>query len=104
VKVYPEGGEPDQPETLADGLERTSVSLYPVTFTLSLAVNFLMGTVRDDEVSGMLNSFTVGGLVSAASARVTKLKIRAISSIPELIFLIIVSPFFFNLKAMKQGS
>jgi len=58
------GGVPDQP--LADGSGGVAlvVIIYPVTPTLSVAVNPDTGTVSDVEVVGMLKAVTAGGVVS----------------------------------------
>ena len=51
---------------VASGLVEDVVILYPVTATLSVAVNVVIGTTSELEVAGMVNSVTVGGVASPA--------------------------------------
>ena len=64
VNVYEVGVETVQPEATADGAVADSVTIYPVTPTLSEAVNDEIGTMRDDAVEGIVKAVTVGEVVS----------------------------------------
>ena len=54
----------------AAGAVADSVTIYPVTPTLSVAVKVVMETVNEEDVAGMVNPVTVGGVVSAAGGSV----------------------------------
>ncbi len=58
------GGDAVHPAAVAAGLVAESVTRYPVTPTLSVAVNEVTATVRLVEVAGIVNAVTVGGVVS----------------------------------------
>jgi hypothetical protein len=51
---------------VASGFVAVSVSLYPVTPTLSVAVKDEIETVNEVEVAGIVNEETVGSVVSEA--------------------------------------
>ena len=53
-----------QPAAVANGLVADSVTMKPVTATLSVAVNVVIETVNEAEVAGMENALTVGSVVS----------------------------------------
>jgi len=67
-KVYLFGGVALHPLEVARGAVAVLVSLYPVTPTLSVAVNILIGTTSEFHVAGILNAVTLGRVVSAAHA------------------------------------
>ncbi len=58
------GADDVHPESAERGAVLVSVSLYPVTPIVSVAVNDEMETVRDDEVDGMVKEVMEGGVVS----------------------------------------
>ncbi len=53
---------------LADGTVDVSVKRYPVTPTLSVAVNDRIGIVKAPAVAGTVKAVTIGRVVSAAAA------------------------------------
>ena len=61
------GADDVHPESAERGAVLVSVSLYPVTPIVSVAVNDEMETVRDDEVDGMVKEVMEGGVVSDAA-------------------------------------
>jgi hypothetical protein len=72
-----------QPETLAAGAVEDSVAMKPVTPTLSVAVNDVIGTVNDVEVAGIVNELTVGGCVSGAGGSVIVVgELREVETLP----------------------
>ena len=72
-----QGDDLDRPELLAaaDGFVDVSVTMYPVTPTLSVAVNDVIGTVNDVDVDGMSNDVTVGSSVSGSVIVVVSLRL-----------------------------
>jgi hypothetical protein len=52
------------------GVVADSVSRYPVTPTLSVAVKVVIATVSEVDVTGIVKDETVGGVVSAVGGRV----------------------------------
>ena len=64
MKVYVVGAVALQPEAEAEGVTALSVSMYPATPTLSVAVKLVTYTVSDVAVEGMMKPVTVGGRVS----------------------------------------
>jgi hypothetical protein len=56
------------PTALAAGGVADWVTMYPVTATLSVAVNELTLTVKPTAVAGRVNAVMVGGVVSVATA------------------------------------
>ena len=68
------GADDVHPESAERGAVLVSVSLYPVTPIVSVAVNDEMETVRDDEVDGMVKEVMEGGVVSGDAVGVTLLE------------------------------
>jgi len=66
VKVWLVCAVPFQPGAIANGVVEVSVTRYPVTPTLSVAENDVIGTVSEVEVDGIVKAVTVGGEVSPA--------------------------------------
>jgi hypothetical protein len=52
------------PEAFAEGGLADSVTMEPVTPSLSVTTRAVMGTVNELELAGILNEVTVGGVVS----------------------------------------
>lgn len=65
--VYELGAVAVQPVAIALGVEAEVVIMYPVTATLSVAVNDVTGIVRDEEGDVTENEFTTGAIVSIGS-------------------------------------
>ena len=66
VQVYDAGALADQPLAVAKGLVDDSLTMYPVTNTLSVAVRLLTATVSEVAVAGTVKVFTVGAVVSVS--------------------------------------
>ena len=64
AKVYEAGAEAVQPAAPAAGEVVLSVSMYPVTPMLSVAVKLLIATVRDAAVAGIMKTVIAGAVVS----------------------------------------
>ena len=54
----------DHPLPVAEGVVDDSLTMQPVTPTLSVAVKLVIGTVRLVAVAGMVKAVTVGAVVS----------------------------------------
>ena len=85
VKVYVVGTVALQPEAEAEGVALVSVSRYPVTATLSVAVKVVMLTESDVAVEGILKLVIVGAVVSPARVIVTVL-FRLVDTLPAASF------------------
>ena len=62
--VYVVGALVVHPESLTDGVDDASVTRYPVTATLSVAVNVLIETASVVDVAGIVKAVTAGGVIS----------------------------------------
>ena len=62
--VYAEGAPEVQPVAPVAGCAADSVTKYPVTAVLSVAVREVIEMVKEDDVEGILKAVTVGGVVS----------------------------------------
>ena len=62
--MYVVGADPVQPAAPEEGVPDVSVRRYPVTPTLSVAVNVVMLIVREEAVVGILKAVTTGRVVS----------------------------------------
>ncbi len=86
-KVKLVGAAAVHPVAKAVGLVADSVTLWPVTATLSVAVKAEIGTVNELEVAGMLNVLTVGGVVSDVGGRViVHVSLRLVDTFPAASF------------------
>ena len=56
------GAVVDHPAAEAAGVVAVSVTIYPVTATLSVAVKRVIGTLREAAVEGIANPVTVGAV------------------------------------------
>jgi predicted dinucleotide-utilizing enzyme len=65
-----DGGEEAHPGALAAGVDADSVTRYPVTATLSLALKERIATVRVWAEAGSEKDMTVGAVVSIPGKRV----------------------------------
>ncbi len=74
-----------QPAAKALGAVADSVTMYPVTPTLSLAAKVVIETVRELEVAGMENPVTVGGMVSEAVGEAKAVAMAAIWAAERLL-------------------
>jgi hypothetical protein len=67
-KVKETGAVADHPPPAAGGALGVSVTTYPVTPTLSVAVKVLIGTLSVVAVTGTVKAVTVGGVASTGAA------------------------------------
>ncbi len=67
------------------GTVAVSVTRYPVTATLSVAVNVVMSTVNDVDVAGMVKLVTTGGSVSTGTVMST-VALRELDTLPAASF------------------
>ena len=82
-KVKVVGGFVLHPLAVARGAVAVLVSLYPVTPTLSVAVNLLIGTTSEFHVAGILNAVTVGGVLSPSAHAGSSASVRRLPSLSK---------------------